>query len=73
MSINISIIIVIITAVVSFLAFSNRNLMDKLIFYPPDIAKRKQWYRFFSNGLIHADIGHLFFNMYLIVFIWAYC
>ncbi len=64
MSINITIIIVIITAVISFLAFSNRNLMDKLIFYPPDIANRKQWYRFFSNGLIHADIGHLFFNMY---------
>src|SRR5205814_1492370 len=64
MSINITIIIIIITAVTSFMAFSNRELMDKLIFYPPDIAKRKQWYRFFSNGFIHADIGHLVFNMY---------
>jgi membrane associated rhomboid family serine protease len=46
------------------MAFQNNALMEKLIFYPPDIAKRKQWYRFFSNGLIHADIGHLVFNMY---------
>jgi membrane associated rhomboid family serine protease len=64
MSVNITIIIIIITAVTSFAAFRNRELMDKLIFYPPDIARRKQWYRFFSNGLIHADIGHLGFNMY---------
>ena len=42
--------------------------MDKLIFYPPDIAQRKQWYRFFSNGLIHADIGHLAFNMISLYF-----
>ncbi len=64
MSLNITIIIIIVTAVTSFAAFRNRELMDKLIFYPPDIARRKQWYRFFSNGLIHADIGHLAFNMY---------
>jgi membrane associated rhomboid family serine protease len=63
MTISITIIIIVITAVISFLAFSNHELMDKLIFYPPDIARRKQWYRFFSNGLIHADIAHLAFNM----------
>jgi len=68
MSFSITIIIIIITAVISFLAFSNPELMDKLIFYPPDISQRKQWYRFFSNGLIHADIGHLAFNMISLYF-----
>jgi membrane associated rhomboid family serine protease len=68
MSISITIIIIAITAVISFLAFNNHELMDKLIFYPPDISKRKQWYRFFSNGLIHADIGHLAFNMFSFYF-----
>lgn len=63
MSFSITIIIVIITAIISFIAFSNHELMDKLIFYPPAITQQKQWYRFFSNGLIHADIGHLAFNM----------
>jgi membrane associated rhomboid family serine protease len=61
---SITIVIIIITAVISFMAFSNHDLMDKLIFYAPDIAQRKQWYRFFSCGLIHADFGHLAFNMY---------
>ena len=37
--------------------------MDDLIFYPPAVSKRNQWYRFFSCGLIHADWGHLIFNM----------
>ena len=65
---GITIIIIIITGVTSFMAFNNQALMDKLIFYPPDIARRKQWYRFFSNGLIHADIGHLVFNMLSLYF-----
>jgi membrane associated rhomboid family serine protease len=63
MTISITLIIIIITAIISFMAFSNQNLMDKLIFYPPAIAQQREWYRFFSNGLIHADIGHLAFNM----------
>src|SRR3982751_5618062 len=68
MSFSITIIIIIITAVISFMAFNKHELMDKLIFYPPDIANRKQWYRFFTNGLIHADFGHLAFNMLSLYF-----
>jgi len=37
--------------------------MDKLIFSPPDVYRRNQWYRFFTCGLVHADVGHLIFNM----------
>ncbi len=37
--------------------------MDDLIFYPPAVSQRNQWYRFFSCGLIHADWAHLIFNM----------
>ena len=51
------------------MAFSNRELMDKLIFYPPAIAEQKQWYRFFSNGLIHADFSHLALNMLSLYFV----
>lgn len=69
---SITIIIIIITGIISFMAFNNQDLMDKLIFYPPDITRRKQWYRFFSNGLIHADIGHLLFNMLSLYFFGDY-
>lgn len=62
MEISITLIIIIATGIVSFIAFSNRNLMEQFIFYPPAVG-RGQWYRFFSCGLIHADWGHLIFNM----------
>jgi membrane associated rhomboid family serine protease len=39
-------------------------VIDNLIFYPPAITQHKQYYRFITCGFIHADIGHLFFNMY---------
>jgi len=61
---NITLIIVVITTIISFSAFSNQKMMDKLIFYPPSITNEKQWYRFFSCALIHADVAHLLFNMF---------
>lgn len=61
---SITVLIVIITSVISFMAFSNQNVIEKFIFYPPAISRDKQWYRFFSNGLIHADMTHLLFNMF---------
>jgi membrane associated rhomboid family serine protease len=63
MELSITLVIVIVTSLVSISAFNNRRIMDDLIFYPPAI-KRGQWYRFFSCGLIHADVGHLIFNMF---------
>src|ERR1700704_7003 len=65
MDISITLIIIVVTTLVSISAFSNQRLMDDLIFYPPSV-KKGQWYRFFSCGLIHADIGHLIFNMYVL-------
>ena len=64
MTYSISLIIIAITSVISFIGFSNANLVDKLIFYPPAIVNQKEWYRFFSCGFIHKDIPHLLFNMY---------
>jgi membrane associated rhomboid family serine protease len=63
MELTITLIIIIITGIISFSAFSNRKIIDDLIFYPPAITKQNQWYRFFTCGLIHADIAHLLFNM----------
>ena len=61
---SITIIIIAITCLISFFAFSNQKLTDNLIFYPPAVTNQNQWYRFFSCGLIHADFAHLAFNMY---------
>lgn len=61
---TITLIILLLTCVISFTAFSNQRIIDDLIFYPPAISQRNQWYRFITCGFIHADIMHLAFNMY---------
>lgn len=60
---TITLIIVIITAIISFTAFSNEKVKEDLIFHPPSVSQRNQWYRFFTCGFIHADFAHLIFNM----------
>ena len=62
--ISVTTVIIAITCIASFVGFSNQNLVDDLIFYPPAITNRNQWYRFITCGFIHADIPHLAFNMY---------
>ncbi|OLY93013.1 Membrane associated serine protease, rhomboid family [Cnuella takakiae] len=61
---SITLIIVIITSIISFTAFSNEKITNDFIFYPPAISRNGQWYRFITCGLIHAEIFHLFFNMW---------
>lgn len=62
---SITIVIVIITVIISFLAMKNDQLMDKLIFHPYTIAHEpSQWYRSITCGFIHADFMHLAFNMF---------
>ncbi|MCU0388648.1 MAG: rhomboid family intramembrane serine protease [Chitinophagaceae bacterium] len=62
-----TIIIIILTALVSFGAFNNRQLYNDLILYPPAI-NRGQYYRFLTSGFIHADLQHLLFNMLTMYF-----
>ena len=61
--ISITLAITILTAIISFTAFSNDKITSDLIFYPPAINNQNQWYRFLTCAFIHADIMHLAFNM----------
>jgi membrane associated rhomboid family serine protease len=61
---TITLIIIIITVLTSIAAFTNDKVFNDFIFDPPAVTYNKQWYRFLTCGLIHADYGHLFFNMY---------
>jgi membrane associated rhomboid family serine protease len=61
---SVTILIIIVTVIVSLSAFGSRKIMDDLIFYPTAITERNQYYRFITYGFIHADLAHLFFNMY---------
>ena len=68
MDFNITTIIIIITTIISIAGFSNAKIIDNLIFYPPAVSQRNQWYRFITCGLIHADYSHLIFNMLSLYF-----
>ena len=61
---SITIIIIIITVIVSLFAFNSHKVREDLIFYPSAITTQNQYYRFITYGFIHADLSHLFFNMY---------
>ena len=61
--ISITLTIVIVTVIVSFIGFRNSQVIDTLIFDPPAVTQKKQYYRFITCGFIHADIAHLAFNM----------
>jgi membrane associated rhomboid family serine protease len=68
MSESITMIILVLTTIISFLSFNNSRLMDALIFWPPAISMRRQYYRFLTCGFIHADLMHLAFNMITLYF-----
>jgi membrane associated rhomboid family serine protease len=59
----ITLLLIAITAIVSFMAFSNGQLFDKLRFNAYYIKHDRQWYRFLSHALLHADLAHLAINM----------
>lgn len=61
-----TIYILIVTAIVSIIAFSNQEVMQKLIFNPYLVQHKNEWYRFITSGFIHADTMHLFFNMFVL-------
>jgi membrane associated rhomboid family serine protease len=59
-------IIVAVTCLVSFLLMKNQVGKSRLIFHPATIKRHKQWYRFLSSGLIHADMMPLIINMFVL-------
>jgi membrane associated rhomboid family serine protease len=64
----ITLIIIALTCIVSFMALKNGRLMNDLILWPPAINRQREYYRLVTYGLVHADFGHLFFNMFTLYF-----
>lgn len=61
-------IIIGITVVLSFLAFNNNALIQKLIMNPYRIKRQHEYHRLLTSGFIHADHIHLLFNMFSLYF-----
>ena len=41
----------------------NQPLLDKLSFRPMRVAEHKEWHRMITGSFLHANMGHLIFNM----------
>mgnify|MGYP001548849362 CR=1 FL=1 len=63
---SITLIITLITGYISYQAFTNYSLREKLIFHPYSISNNQQYYRFFTHGFIHADWNHLLINLFVL-------
>ena len=69
MHVSLTIVIVAITVLVSWRAFNDRALLERLILWPPAVERRKQYDRLLTHGFIHADWMHLLFNM---ITLWSF-
>lgn len=63
---SLTIIIIGITLISSILAFQNSELFGKLKFNAYFIKHHKEWWRFVSHAIVHADWMHLLINMYVL-------
>ena len=58
-----TIILIILTSLVSFVAFKENRIMNGFLLSPYRIVHKKEWYRLITHGFVHADYMHLIVNM----------
>lgn len=63
---SVTIIICIITGLVSYRAFEDRDLFFKLKHYPYAEARDKSYYRFLSSMFVHGSWAHLLINLFVL-------
>ena len=61
-------IIIAVTAVISFIAFNNQQIFEKYKFNVGAILQKNEYIRLLSAGFLHADLMHLLFNMMTLYF-----
>jgi len=69
---TLSLVIIIITCIISITAFRRPGEIDKLSMWPYMVKEHRQYYRFITGGLVHADYMHLGFNMLTMFFFGKY-
>jgi membrane associated rhomboid family serine protease len=57
-------LVVIGTGLVSILGFRDRRVVERFLFDTAAVLGRRQYYRLFTAGLLHADWPHLLFNLF---------
>jgi membrane associated rhomboid family serine protease len=68
MEFSITLAIIVVTSLVSWLGFNNEALRNALLLWPPAVTRRHEYHRFLGYGLVHGDFMHLLFNMFTLYF-----
>lgn len=66
--ISITIIIIIITVLISLVAFNNTDIFQKTLMNPFMVVRKGQYWRMITSGFIHGSYIHLGFNMFTFYF-----
>lgn len=69
MHLSVTILLVLVTTLVSWRAFHDRALLERLLLWPPAIDRSRQYDRLIGYGFVHADWPHLLFNM---ITLWSF-
>jgi membrane associated rhomboid family serine protease len=69
---TITTLIIIITAIISYVSQRRQDIMQKLIMHPYTVSRKKQYYRLLTSGFIHNGLIHFFFNMLALYFFGPY-
>lgn len=58
-----TIIIILVTLIITVIAFYSEELLSKMMLNPYQVYHKKEWYRMITHGFLHADWTHLIINM----------
>ena len=63
-----TLIIIIVTAIISVIAFSREDILDKMMLNPYQVFHKKELFRIITHGFLHSDWTHLLINMFVLYF-----
>jgi membrane associated rhomboid family serine protease len=63
---SVNLLLIILTCLISIQAFNKPGFIAELSHYPMREARDKQYYRMFTAAFVHADLFHLFVNMFVL-------
>jgi membrane associated rhomboid family serine protease len=61
-------LLIAVTGIISYLAFQNHSMMDKMQFNAAKVVHGKEYYRLVTHAFIHAGWSHLLVNMFVLYF-----
>ena len=66
---SVTLILIVANVLVSMLAlYVVPQVFEKGMMMPYRVVRENTWYELISSGFIHAGIGHLFLNMFVLFF-----